>query len=66
MAAPPSLRLDPFRPSRASVDPIIINLLVKIWGSTPTLDAERIVNKAIRKRMQQPATVSGGQKHLSC
>lgn len=50
------LKLDPFRPERAAVDPVIINILVKIMTSKE--DAERICNKAIRKRMKREETVS--------
>lgn len=50
------VKMDPFRPSKASVDPAVINILVKILGSNE--DAERVANKAIRKRMRKEETVS--------
>lgn len=46
--------MDPFRPARAAVDPVVINILVKILGSGE--DAERVANKAVRKRMRNPET----------
>lgn len=54
-AAPEPVQMDPFRPSRAAVDPVVINILVKILGSGE--DAERVANKAVRKRMRNPETV---------
>jgi hypothetical protein len=46
---------DPFRPARSSVDPIVINILVKILNDKE--DAERVCNKAIKKRAARPDTV---------
>lgn len=53
-AAPEPVKMDPFRPARAAVDPVVINILVKILGSGE--DAERVANKAVRKRMRNPET----------
>lgn len=54
-AAPEPVQMDPFRPVRAAVDPVVINILVKILSSGE--DAERVANKAVRKRMRNPETV---------
>ncbi|EKU23073.1 fmu domain-containing protein [Nannochloropsis gaditana CCMP526] len=56
------MTMDPFRPARAAVDPVVINILVTILSSSAAssppstlADAERIANKAIRKRMRTDA-----------
>jgi len=47
---------DPFRPLRSSVDPIVINILVKAYSSKD--DVERVCRKALRRRAKSPDLVS--------